>query len=377
MMKRITLALVLLAASAVGTSAQLEIKSNGKVIAGPDRSGDDQDGVLSMSVFGKIGENRAGSKLAFGDFGKQENVGWNVFLGEWGNEDSDILWLHGKYGMRMTSWDGTFLLGEWDIFNGNGGFMIYDNVRADRMAVSSADDRKSNVVNIPYALYRIMQLNGKTYSYSKLENTIGGSNSGQTRMETGSDITEKEQVDMMRMEQARALRTIVSTRYGLLASELSQQFPELVESDIDGNEFINYMELVPVLISAINELYEAIEDAGVELNVQAPANNAKGAKVGIYHEKQALVTDEARLYQNSPNPFSAETVIEYQVPTNAKSAYMYVFNLNGEMLQSYALTQYGHGSVIVSGGTLAAGMYVYSLVVDEQIVDTKQMILTK
>lgn len=39
--------------------------------------------------------------------------------------------------------------------------------------------------------------------------------------------------------------------------------------------------------------------------------------------------------------------------------------------------QYGHGTVIVSGGTLAAGMYVYSLVVDGQIVDTKQMILTK
>ena len=39
--------------------------------------------------------------------------------------------------------------------------------------------------------------------------------------------------------------------------------------------------------------------------------------------------------------------------------------------------QYGHGMVTLSGGTLAAGMYVYSLVVDEQIVDTKQMILTK
>lgn len=39
--------------------------------------------------------------------------------------------------------------------------------------------------------------------------------------------------------------------------------------------------------------------------------------------------------------------------------------------------QYGHGMVTLSGGTLAAGMYVYSLVVDGQIVDTKQMILTK
>ena len=70
-------------------------------------------------------------------------------------------------------------------------------------------------------------------------------------------------------------------------------------------------------------------------------------------------------------------MIEYYVPAGAKSATLYVFNLSGEMLQNYTLKQYGHGTVTVSGGTLAAGMYVYSLVVDGQIVDTKQMILTK
>lgn len=377
-MRRITSLVILMTISVACATAQLEIKSNGKVIVGPDRSGDDIDGVLSMSIFGKNGEYRAGSKLAFGDFGPQVNNAWNVFIGEWGEDDSDKLWIHGKYGIRFTTWDAEYLLGEWNVLNSDKNFAVYSRLRADRMSVSSDDNHKSNVTDIPNALSRLMQLNGKTYSYEELY--IGtGVGDEQTRTATGSEqvMSKKDSLSVRMLEQERASRTTrSSTRYGLLVSELALQFPELVETDVYGHRYINYLELVPVLISAINELYDAIEDAGLTLGVQPQGGGAKGTKHGA-RDTGAEETGEAVLYQNTPNPFSAETVIEYQVPTNAKSAYIYVFNLNGEMLQSYALTQYGHGNVTVSGGTLAAGMYVYSLVVDGQIVDTKQMILTK
>ena len=49
----------------------------------------------------------------------------------------------------------------------------------------------------------------------------------------------------------------------------------------------------------------------------------------------------------------------------------------GRLLQSLPISSFGHGSVTISGSTLQAGMYVYSLVVDGQMVDTKRMILTK
>ncbi len=360
-------------------NAQLEVKNNGKVVAGLDRSGDDLDEVLSMSIFGKTGEYRTGSKLAFGDFGKHELNGWNAFIGEWGNDDSDILWLHGKFGIRFTTWDASSLLGEWNVINSDKNFAVYSGLRADRMAVSSDDNHKSNITNIPYALSRLMQLNGKTYTYQSL---YIGTGFGSARSLSGEGLerglSQKDSISIQMLEQEMRDRTTAyTTRYGLLDSEVGQLFPELIETDVYGHKYINYLELIPVLISAINELYEAIEDAGVELNVQAPANNAKGAKVGIYHEKQALVTDEARLYQNTPNPFSAETVIEYYVPTTAKSASLYIFTLGGEMLQSMTVADFGRGHVTISGNTLPAGMYVYSLVVDGQIVDTKQMILTK
>ena len=360
-------------------TAQLEIKSNGKVIVGPDRSGDDIDGVLSMSIFGKNGEYRAGSKLAFGDFGPQVNNAWNVFIGEWGEDDSDKLWIHGKYGIRFTTWDAEYLLGEWNVLNSDKNFAVYSRLRADRMSVSSDDNHKSNVTDIPNALSRLMQLNGKTYSYEELY--IGtGVGDEQTRTATGSEqvMSKKDSLSVRMLEQERASRTTrSSTRYGLLASELALQFPELVETDVYGHRYINYLELVPVLISAINELYDAIEDAGLVLGVQTQSTGAKGTKLGVGANAPIEENEGAKLYQNTPTPFSAETVIEYYVPAGAKSATLYVFNLSGEMLQNYTLKQYGHGTVTVSGGTLAAGMYVYSLVVDGQIVDTKQMILTK
>ncbi len=38
---------------------------------------------------------------------------------------------------------------------------------------------------------------------------------------------------------------------------------------------------------------------------------------------------------------------------------------------------FGHGSVEVSASSLLPGMYLYTLVVDGQIIDTKRMILTE
>jgi len=51
--------------------------------------------------------------------------------------------------------------------------------------------------------------------------------------------------------------------------------------------------------------------------------------------------------------------------------------LNGVELMSFPIVQTGYSSVIVYASALPAGMYLYTLVVDGVIVDTKRMILTK
>jgi hypothetical protein len=46
-------------------------------------------------------------------------------------------------------------------------------------------------------------------------------------------------------------------------------------------------------------------------------------------------------------------------------------------LMSFSITQTGLSTVTVYASTLPAGMYLYTLVVDNIIIDTKRMILTK
>ena len=85
--------------------------------------------------------------------------------------------------------------------------------------------------------------------------------------------------------------------------------------------------------------------------------------------------DKAILKQNAPNPFSQNTSIEYYLPTNTRSASIKILNLVGKELKSFNLENVGQGRIDLNLGDLTNGMYLYTLVVDGQIIDTKQMIL--
>ncbi len=83
------------------------------------------------------------------------------------------------------------------------------------------------------------------------------------------------------------------------------------------------------------------------------------------------------LFQNSPNPFSQQTSIQYSIPTNTQSASIMVFDLTGKLIKTIPITSFGNGSITINGNELSPGMFVYSLIVDGKIVDTKRMILTQ
>ncbi len=81
------------------------------------------------------------------------------------------------------------------------------------------------------------------------------------------------------------------------------------------------------------------------------------------------------LFQNSPNPFNNQTEIKYYLPENAENAVINVYSLNGNLLLTKPITQLGNGSVIINGNELEAGMYIYTLTVDGQEIDSKRMII--
>ncbi len=163
---------------------------------------------------------------------------------------------------------------------------------------------------------------------------------------------------------------VKNKHYGLIAQELQEIYPDLVVEGEGGYLGVNYLEMIPILIRSIQELNAKVEqyengDAPI-LMAQSRTTDATGI--------DAIVTT---LYQNTPNPFTESTLIRCDVAEDVVKADLYIYNMNGEQITEYAVTERGETSITIDGGSLNAGMYLYALIADGQVIDTKRMILTK
>ncbi|MDR1973272.1 MAG: T9SS type A sorting domain-containing protein [Bacteroidales bacterium] len=99
---------------------------------------------------------------------------------------------------------------------------------------------------------------------------------------------------------------------------------------------------------------------------------------GTVRIENNLEKSENILYQNSPNPFNKKTTIQYKLSEKTINAKICIYDLNGKELRCFNLnTAKGTSSVEVNASDLPAGIYLYSLIVDNKVVATKRMILTE
>ncbi len=88
-----------------------------------------------------------------------------------------------------------------------------------------------------------------------------------------------------------------------------------------------------------------------------------------------VVTDNARLFQNIPNPFENSTNIQYFIPLSYSNANIVISTTLGQILDNFQITKFGEGSINVDKGRMAAAIYYYTLFVDGKKIDTKRMIV--
>jgi len=88
-------------------------------------------------------------------------------------------------------------------------------------------------------------------------------------------------------------------------------------------------------------------------------------------------SSQARLHQNVPNPFTENTRIDYYLPKTTDKARLYIYNMQGAQVSNVQIGSYGEGNITIQGGSLQPGIYMYTLVADDRVVDTKQMVLTR
>jgi hypothetical protein len=159
------------------------------------------------------------------------------------------------------------------------------------------------------------------------------------------------------------------SHYALDADRLEEVFPDLVYVNKDGSKVINYVEMIPLLVQSINELNEKIE----VLQGQSSSGRAKAAVRGTTGVNGTSISQN-KLYQNTPNPFKETTTIHFTLADDARDAYICIFDMQGKMLMKQSVSV-NESSMNVNGSELGAGIYLYSLIVDGQEIDTKRMIL--
>lgn len=158
--------------------------------------------------------------------------------------------------------------------------------------------------------------------------------------------------------------------YVLSADKLEESFPDLVYEKDDGSKGINYIEMIPLLVQSINELSERIAELEGG-NVAKPISKAPStSSVARPSELSSAV-----LFQNKPNPFKEQTEIRFSIPQLNKNAFVCIFDMDGKMVRQIPIDS-SMQSITINGHELEAGIYLYSLFVGGQEVDTKKMVIS-
>lgn len=87
-----------------------------------------------------------------------------------------------------------------------------------------------------------------------------------------------------------------------------------------------------------------------------------------------ITTRPGTLNQNSPNPFTSNTVISFTIPENVKQAQLVIYDDMGYTVKKFEIHTRGEGKITFQGSNLEKGIYLYSLYTDGNLVDTKKMI---
>ncbi|MEO6729771.1 MAG: tail fiber domain-containing protein [Ferruginibacter sp.] len=140
------------------------------------------------------------------------------------------------------------------------------------------------------------------------------------------------------------------------------------------NYSISYEKLVVPLVKAVQEL-SGKNDA---LQLENEVLKTRLDKIEQLLRTKSVAYENisaARLEQNVPNPHTGNTLINYYVPLNSGKAVLNITDMKGALIKSFNLKD-GQGQVNLQS-KLAAGTYQYSLFINGQLSETKQMVLVR
>ncbi len=135
---------------------------------------------------------------------------------------------------------------------------------------------------------------------------------------------------------------------------------------------IQYAAFVVPLVKAVQEQQQQIEKLTKQMTtISSILTDEQKQQLNVIHG------NKTGLEQNIPNPFNKSTLIKCTLPEKFSSALLKIYSSSGVEMKSYPLMQSGKNEITVAANTLPAGIYSYTLIVDDSAFDVKQMIVTK
>lgn len=166
-------------------------------------------------------------------------------------------------------------------------------------------------------------------------------------------------------------------RYAELTVPLIKAVQELAEKQTDIQEVKDENALLKAENQAIRTELEELK--GLVLGFSADLNHCcqKESDLRSAASSGLLLDGESpALAQNTPNPFENTTKIEYYIPSYIHSASLLITDIQGNPLHQMEIKTRGTGSTEIKTGTLSAGTYFYSLMIEGKVAETRKMIVS-
>lgn len=348
---------------AIPVFGQLTIANNGMSIFGKPTFSTTtvQVDTTACAVFlGKENLNYGGH-ITFGPYK-------HVYLGELTSTDSSrsgrlvMFGRNGFYGQSNGGCVFSYYKGDPSAEISSSVFQFFTDVIANSFIVRSDSRLKTNVESLEGSEEMLSRISPVSYSLSK--STLVEKNSAAGTENVGGDSP---------------LAPDPRTRFGFIAQEVKEVFPELVMEDEEGVLGVDYIGFIPVLVDAVKNLRAKVESQQEELTALRMQNGnlRKGAPTAGAYSTPDILASESMVYQNRPNPFSDTTVIPYDVPEGVVQADIYIYTLQGQQVMHKVVDERGSGSLTVDAASLTPGMYIYTLMTDGVEAGSKRMIVTE
>jgi trimeric autotransporter adhesin len=131
------------------------------------------------------------------------------------------------------------------------------------------------------------------------------------------------------------------------------------------------------LVKAVQEQQHMIEELQKGIEEREKSLRKLQDELAITSSISTRNVSDFKLEQNEPNPFTGETTIRYNLPETIQKAQLVVYNLSGKQVKLLDLSGRGDSEIKVSSELLEAGIYIYAIVSDGKVLDSKRMVVVE